>query len=261
VAADLAMHRPRTRWGSRGVGAVTVVPGRDAGGPDVGGTWSGRGGGHEDWVYLVGRYLVMRQENLGLAEDGVGYNVLKHNQAIVVGTASDAAPTFVNPNLDVVYSEAWIAVDTATPAILEMPDVPPGRYHIAQIVDEWAEITHNIKAGKAKLPTRVDIRTFDNAHLPGAWAFDHAYLDAALAPADACGKAPEIRPDPTHRALTSAGRPQPPRHRRATACAGAPGGLAHQRSQADPGHHDGRRLRRPSRRCRDEVRRAASLRV
>jgi hypothetical protein len=198
VAADLAMHRPRTRWGSRGVGAVTVVPGRDAGGPDVGGTWSGRGGGHEDWVYLVGRYLVMRQENLGLAEDGVGYNVLKHNQAIVVGTASDAAPTFVNPNLDVVYSEAWIAVDTATPAILEMPDVPRGRYHIAQIVDEWAEITHNIKAGKAKLLTRVelgddvdsavalqrqfrlsstrsphiaqrvDIPIFDNARLPGA---------------------------------------------------------------------------------------------
>src|SRR3954454_20811066 len=98
----------------------------------------------EAWVYLLGRYLVMRQEALDLAEDGIGYNVLKHNPAIVVGTASDAAPTFVNPNLDVVYSEAWIAVDAASPAILEIPDVPAGHYYTAQIVDEWAEITHNI---------------------------------------------------------------------------------------------------------------------
>ena len=61
-----------------------------------------------------------------------------------MGTDSGAAPTFVNPNLDVVYSEAWIAVDEYTPAILEVPAVPPGRYYTAQIVDEWAEITHNI---------------------------------------------------------------------------------------------------------------------
>ena len=98
----------------------------------------------EAWVYLLGRYLVMRQERIDLAEDGVDFNVLKHNPAIVVGTDSGAAPTFVNPNLDVVYSEAWIAVDADTPAILEIPEVPQGRYYTAQIVDEWAEITHNI---------------------------------------------------------------------------------------------------------------------
>ena len=50
----------------------------------------------------------------------------------------------MNPNLDVVYSEAWIAVDDVTPAILEIPEVPAGRYYTAQIVDEWAEISHNI---------------------------------------------------------------------------------------------------------------------
>jgi hypothetical protein len=61
--------------------------------------------------------------------------------------------------------------------------------------------------------------------------------------------------------LTSPGRPQPPRQRRAIACVGAPGGPPRQRSQADPGHGDGRRLRRPSRRCCHEVRRAAPLRV
>ena len=98
----------------------------------------------EAWVYLFGRYLVMRQEAVDLAEDGIDYNVLKHNPAVVVGSGSASAPTFVNPNLDVVYSEAWIAVDATTPAILEIPEVPTGRYYTAQIVDEWAEITHNI---------------------------------------------------------------------------------------------------------------------
>ena len=50
----------------------------------------------------------------------------------------------MNPNLDVVYSEAWIAVDEDTPAILEVPEIPAGTYYTAQIVDEWAEITVNI---------------------------------------------------------------------------------------------------------------------
>ena len=211
----------------------------------------------EAWVYLFGRYLVMRQEAVDLAEDGIDYNILKHNPAVVVGSGSESAPTFVNPNLDVVYSEAWIAVDATTPAILEIPEVPTGRYYTAQIVDEWAEITHNINernypdhphgryaiclagtspqipegclrvdipSAKAKLLTRVQlgddvegavalqhqfllsstgspdivrpaqIPDFDNAHLPGAWVFDEAYLEPALAPADACGKAGEQQP-------------------------------------------------------------------
>ncbi|MDF2506678.1 MAG: hypothetical protein K0Q52_537 [Microbacterium sp.] len=98
----------------------------------------------ETWVYLLGRYLVMRQESIDLAEEGVEYNTLKHNPAVRLGSSAASAPTFVNPNLDVVYSEAWIAVDESTPAILEIPVVPEGRYYTAQIVDEWAEITHNI---------------------------------------------------------------------------------------------------------------------
>ena len=205
----------------------------------------------EGWVYLLGRYLVIRQEAIDLAEDGVDYNVLKHNPAVVVGTDAGAAPTFVNPNLDVVYSEAWIAVDASTPAILEIPDVPAGRYYTAQIVDEWAEITHNINernypdhphgryaiclagsspeipedclrvdipSSKAKLLTRVELgddvdgavalqhrsrwprrvrRTsrpaeipdFDNAHLPGAWAFEQptsTRRSPRLTPAGGC---------------------------------------------------------------------------
>ncbi len=96
------------------------------------------------WVYLLGRYLVMRQEVIDLSEAGVEYNVLKHNPAVVIGSSAQSAPTFVNPNLDVVYSEAWLAVDADTPTVLEIPPIPEGRYYTAQIVDEWAEITHNI---------------------------------------------------------------------------------------------------------------------
>ncbi|WP_435737852.1 DUF1214 domain-containing protein [Cellulosimicrobium sp. PMB13] len=96
------------------------------------------------WVYVLGRYLVVRQEQVDLAEPGVDYNVLKHNPPVVAGTGAGAAPTFVNPNLDVVYSEAWVAVDADTPALLEVPEVPPGTYYTAQIVDEWAEIVQNV---------------------------------------------------------------------------------------------------------------------
>lgn len=76
----------------------------------------------EAWVYLLGRYLVMRQEAIDLAEKGAGYNVLKHNPAVVIGWGAGSAPTFVNPNLDVVYSEAWVAVD-------ETVDGRAGRLH------------------------------------------------------------------------------------------------------------------------------------
>jgi hypothetical protein len=96
------------------------------------------------WMYVFGRYLVIRQEHIDLAEDGVDYNVLKHNRAVLAGVAGGQAPKFVNPNLDVVYSEAWIAVDEHTPAILEVPAVAAGTYYTAQIVDEWAEITYNV---------------------------------------------------------------------------------------------------------------------
>ncbi|MFC4376355.1 DUF1214 domain-containing protein [Nocardia halotolerans] len=96
------------------------------------------------YIYILGRFLVIRQESIDLAEDGIDYNVLKHNQAVGEAMAQGSAPTFVNPNLDTIYSEAWIAVDEHTPALLTIPAVPAGLYYTAQIVDEWAEITHNI---------------------------------------------------------------------------------------------------------------------
>ncbi len=87
------------------------------------------------YIYVFARYLVIRQEHIDMAEDGVDYNVSKFNE---LGKAE-----FVNPNLDVAYLEAWFAVDAHTPGILEIPKIE-GRYYTGQIMDEWAEIITNI---------------------------------------------------------------------------------------------------------------------
>jgi hypothetical protein len=89
----------------------------------------------DSYIYILARYLVIRQEHIDLAEEGVDYNVIKYNE---LGKAE-----FVNPNLDVAYLEAWFAVDEDTPVILEVPKIE-GRYYTAQIVDEWAEILYNV---------------------------------------------------------------------------------------------------------------------
>ena len=87
------------------------------------------------YVYLLGRAIAIRQEQTDLKEPGIDYNVIKYNPA---GSAD-----FVNPNLDVAYLEAWIAVDDKTPVLLEVPEVK-GRYYTAQILDEWGEVITNL---------------------------------------------------------------------------------------------------------------------
>jgi hypothetical protein len=89
----------------------------------------------DGYVYLLGRAIVIRQEHTDLKESGVTYNVIKYNP---LGSAD-----FVNPNLDVAYLEAWIAVDDKTPVVLDVPEVK-GRYYTAQILDEWGEVITNI---------------------------------------------------------------------------------------------------------------------
>jgi hypothetical protein len=86
------------------------------------------------YVYLIGRALVVRQEHIDVAAQG-GYNVAFHNP---VGSAN-----FPNPNLSVANTEAWIAVDEATPVLLEIPRIE-GRYYTAHILDEWGETLTNI---------------------------------------------------------------------------------------------------------------------
>lgn len=87
------------------------------------------------YAYLLGRYLVIRQESKDSAEAGFGYNRVKYNP---LGSAE-----FVNPNLDVAYLEAWFAVDDRTPVIVEVPQITD-RYYTAQILDEWGEVIVNI---------------------------------------------------------------------------------------------------------------------
>lgn len=103
------------------------------------------------YVYLLGRAVVVRQEQVDLAEDGADYNVLKHNP---VGTPLE----WVNPNLDVTNTEGWIAVDDDAPVLLEVPRID-GRYYTVQIVDGWGEVITNINE-----------RTYP-AHPHGTYAF------------------------------------------------------------------------------------------
>lgn len=87
------------------------------------------------YTYLYGRYLVIQQENHDINIEKVGYNKIKYNP---LGSAQ-----FVNPNLDVAYLEAWIAVDAAHAVILNVPKIE-GRYYTAQLLDGWGEVIVNI---------------------------------------------------------------------------------------------------------------------
>jgi hypothetical protein len=87
------------------------------------------------YTYLYGRYLVIQQENHDINIEKVGYNKIKYNP---LGSAQ-----FVNPNLDVAYLEAWIAVDAAHVVILNVPKIE-GRYYTAQLLDGWGEVIVNI---------------------------------------------------------------------------------------------------------------------
>ena len=90
---------------------------------------------YDAYVYLLGRALVIRQEQTDMREEGVDYNVIKYNP---LGSAD-----LVNPNLDVAYLEAWIAVDDTTAVVLEVPKIE-GRYYTAQVCNEWGEVITNI---------------------------------------------------------------------------------------------------------------------
>jgi len=87
------------------------------------------------YTYLYGRYLVIQQENHDINVENVGYNKIKYNP---LGSAQ-----FVNPNLDVAYLEAWIAVDKDHAVILNVPKIE-GRYYTAQLLDSWGEVIANI---------------------------------------------------------------------------------------------------------------------
>lgn len=87
------------------------------------------------YIYLYARYFVIQQENYDINIEKVGYNKIKYNP---LGSAQ-----FVNPNLDVAYLEAWIAVDKEHAVILNVPKIE-GRYYTAQLLDGWGEVIVDI---------------------------------------------------------------------------------------------------------------------
>jgi hypothetical protein len=88
----------------------------------------------EAYEYMLGRWLVLRQENLDFKE-GFKWNQIIHREP--------GAVAWANPNLDVVYSEAWVTVDDKSCTLIELPDIK-GRYYTVQVLNGWGEVTANI---------------------------------------------------------------------------------------------------------------------
>jgi hypothetical protein len=86
------------------------------------------------YIYLLGRLLVLRQQQADL-QDGFQWNTLVHRKPGEV--------QWPNPNLDVAYSEAWVAVDEKSCLIVSVPKIT-GRYYVVQFLNGWGETVANI---------------------------------------------------------------------------------------------------------------------
>src|ERR1700722_499985 len=86
------------------------------------------------YIYLLGRLLVTRQQQMDFQE-GFKWNQLVHRKP--------GAVDWPNPNLDVAYSEAWIAVDDNSCTIVTVPKIE-GRYYTVQLLNGWGETLANI---------------------------------------------------------------------------------------------------------------------
>ena len=86
------------------------------------------------WVYLFTRLLVLRQQQLDFQE-GFKWNELVHRKP--------GAVDWPNPNLDVAYSEAWVATDETSCTIVTVPKIT-GRYYTVQFLNGWDETLANI---------------------------------------------------------------------------------------------------------------------
>ena len=86
------------------------------------------------YIYLLGRLLVTRQQQIDFQE-GFKWNEIIHR--------APGGVDWANPNLDVIYSEAWIALDEKSCTLIELPEIK-GRYYTVQILNGWGETTANI---------------------------------------------------------------------------------------------------------------------
>jgi hypothetical protein len=88
----------------------------------------------DSYIYLLGRLLVMRQQQLDF-EEGMKWNELLHRKP--------GAVDWPNPNLDVAYSEAWVAADENCYLLVTVPKIT-GRYYTVEFLNGWGETLANI---------------------------------------------------------------------------------------------------------------------
>ena len=88
----------------------------------------------DSYIYLLGRLLVTRQQQLDFKE-GFKWNELLHRKP--------GAVDWPNPNLDVAYSEAWAAVDENCFLLVTVPKIT-GRYYTVEFLNGWGETLANI---------------------------------------------------------------------------------------------------------------------
>ncbi|MDM0047442.1 DUF1214 domain-containing protein [Variovorax sp. J22R115] len=86
------------------------------------------------YIYLLSRLLVLRQQQLDF-EEGFQWNQLVHREPGQV--------VWPNPNLDVAYSEAWVAIDDESWLDVSVPEIT-GRYYTVQFLNGWGETVANI---------------------------------------------------------------------------------------------------------------------
>ncbi len=88
----------------------------------------------DTYIYLLSRLLVLRQQQLDF-KGGFQWNKLIHREPGDV--------QWPNPNLDVAYSEAWVAVDEKNCLLVSVPKIT-GRYYTVQFLNGWGETVANI---------------------------------------------------------------------------------------------------------------------
>ncbi|WP_062227664.1 DUF1214 domain-containing protein [Aureimonas frigidaquae] len=88
----------------------------------------------DSYIYLLGRLLVASRQQLDFQE-GFHWNQIVHRKP--------GAVDWPNPNLDVAYSEAWVAVDETSCTIVGVPEIKD-RYFTVQFLNGWGETLANI---------------------------------------------------------------------------------------------------------------------
>lgn len=87
------------------------------------------------YVYLLGRDIVLKQVRIDFEKEGFQWNKLVYR--------TPGGVAWANPNLDVAYSEAWIAIDENSCALVEIPKIT-GRYYTWHMLNGWGETILNI---------------------------------------------------------------------------------------------------------------------